>query len=32
MTKSLTLRSAKNLVKYAQRYLEHGFETVPSGE
>jgi len=32
MTKSLTLRSAKNLVKYAQRYLEHGFETVPEDE
>ena len=32
MTKSLTLRSAKNLVKKAQKYLEYGFETVPRDE
>ncbi len=32
MTKSLTLRSAKNLVKKAQKYLEYGFETVPEDE
>jgi len=28
----LTLRSAKRLVKHAQRYLEHDFETVPQDE
>jgi len=32
MSKSLTLRSAKRLVKHAQRYLEHDFETVPRDE
>jgi hypothetical protein len=32
MSKSLTLRSAKRLVKHAQRYLEHDFETVPPDE
>jgi hypothetical protein len=32
MSKSLTLRSAKRLVKHAQRYLEHDFETVPQDE
>lgn len=32
MSKSLTLRSAKRLIKHAQRYLEHDFETVPQGE
>jgi hypothetical protein len=32
MSKSLTLRSAKRLVKHAQRYLEHDFETVPHNE
>jgi hypothetical protein len=32
MSKSLTLRSAKRLVKHAQRYLERDFETVPQGE
>lgn len=32
MTKSLTLRSAKNLVKKAQKYLDYGFETVPEDE
>ena len=32
MSKSLTLRSAKRLVKHAQRYLEHDFETVPLDE
>jgi hypothetical protein len=32
MSKSLTLRSAKKLVKHAQRYLEHDFETVPRDE
>jgi hypothetical protein len=36
MSKSLTLRSgkklAKKLIKHAQRYLEHDFETVPQEE
>ena len=32
MSKSLTLRSAKRLVKHAKRYLEHDFETVPRDE
>ena len=32
MSKSLTLRSAKRLVKHAQRYLERDFETVPPDE
>lgn len=32
MSKSLTLRSAKRLVKHAQRYLERDFETVPQAE
>jgi hypothetical protein len=32
MSKSLTLRSAKRLVKHAQRYLERDFETVPQDE
>ena len=32
MSKSLTLRSAKRLVKHAQRYLERDFETVPQPE
>ena len=32
MSKSLTLRSAKRLIKHAKRYLEHDFETVPQPE
>lgn len=32
MTKSLTLRSAKKLLKKAQIYLDYGFETVPRDE
>ena len=32
MTKSLTLRSAKKLVKKAQMYLDRDFETVPEDE